>query len=94
MTKYLLIIAMLLCSGVCGAENSFLKVDKDLRRPGEKQGTYDVVFWGENEETLRLCYNGDILWKGRKITRDKDLINSLRDVVFNRTNPKSKRNWN
>lgn len=42
----------------------------------------DIIFYTHNKEVLRLCKNGDLMYKGKVTTDEKDLVRGLREFLI------------
>lgn len=63
--------------------NDDLKIKEGIIATGNedepKKG--DITFITNDEEMLKLCCNGDILVKGKKIENDIEVVDALREFI-------------
>lgn len=62
-------------------------VDMDEENP-------NINSWGDREVLLKICADGDIYWRGRLVTTDKELTDALRSVIIEYRCPECKRRLN
>ena len=54
----------------------------DLKLTGKETENNTIQFvTNENNEMIKLCENGDIFVKGKKIENDKEVVDALREFL-------------
>jgi len=56
---------------------------------GSQEDTGISFYLPNNREIIKLCSNGDIFVKGKKIENDKELVDGLREFLVQSTQPQS-----
>ena len=54
----------------------------DLKLIGKEIESNTIRFFtDENNEIIKLCYNGDIFVKGKLIENDKEVVDAMREIL-------------
>jgi len=80
----IVVLILMLCYCAWG-EDEFTVYDADALM------TYSITFHSTDSiELLKLDANGDIYWRGKLVTTDKELVDGLDDVLMEGRCPKCK----
>jgi len=72
----IVVLILMLCYCAWG-EDEFTVYDADTLM------TYSITFHStDSTELLKLDANGDIYWRGRLVTTDKELVEGLNDIMI------------